>query len=1323
MELVFLAQLTCQFPRETPSMVLAGVLNQELDLDSWAAGDITRRLEMAIRHVLVTHSSTVILVLNHFDSLSGPIRVALLRRFGALANVSECRLKLVIATRCRDPNIADHVPTTLLTPLEIPGLATSPRYRFLRSLNQARPELFLEESNKKVIEDAKHVTGTDPVARFIIQEQLYVQREPYHTLALSDNFGPELPIGPWDDWTLARLVDRLVKAGDHTTRDRNRATLKWVLYGLRPLTTQEWATVLFITETPPADIGRLAVASVSQDTVTTYLRELSLSLAGIVVIRDNELWISHPRVRSILVGTTVAPPEGEESEGFFWDDLEATAHFDMAELCLQYLARPAVQELVKKRLRPSVLGHDDKATVSRRDLCSYSLVSWVEHYKRLGVADRARLAGLLPSDASLTEAWACEHWAVSNWVAGGKNKPQTLLPILSSIGVLDVVQSKDPTELRLALLVAISMGQTEAASALIRDNTFADETVTDALIAATGAGFQELALDLAKRIILTRDPSMAPSATIMMQRPPFELLVRKASLSGMTGLVELLLGAQGAPEYDQTTAVMEAAASHNTACFELVLKSSPAAHKDKVAKFLEGLGDVEIFKCFLSVAPPDFRQHTAPGYGAAISGHFGVLQELLLAGLDAQAAARVNPLLHAAVGDGNPQCATLLLRHGAQPNQAKAREGGQTPLMAALVGGRMEACRVLLGAGALPDPGGRGPDNPLLQALKIHSSPDSEKHGWELLELLLDNGADPNAKDEDGSPVLFISRSLRVYELFLDRGFDVNLRDQEGQTPLHHAAMLGRHDLSSLFLSRRSKVNLLTNDGRSCLYCAVPFPIIVRHLLSKGVDASLGQYKTTPLMYAASSPQFLESLRVILETQPPLEIRYPVRVPESTSGTTAFNFAAEWGCPEGIVALAEAGADINNVDNNGIPPLHRAALQIPGGGEKNLDAILSFLYRLNINATDDKGRSALHLDLSLSRMKSILRMGAEANIQDKEGNTPLHRHAVRGQEDAIKLLVRHGADLNTVNAYGHGPLVNAIRAMNTDMVKTLVLRGANIKFSSEGWLGGPLTAAFFPFAETADPRRRRTEMLQCLMALGADVNATGGLLGRPINAALVEDPRMMALLLKKGAQVDLVDDMGRSPIHFATTREVDDKDLYYFPAIIHAGGDRLARDGLGRTTLHWAALHKQPLVANYILSTFPDKEARARFANSPDAGGWTALAFALCASWHEPDRRMGEIPADRGEVVKVLMAAGADGEVAATSEGKTWTLLRIADYECVPADVLKLIDPRVVEKGGHREHENEPGFGRGYWRPKPLHPKKKRCCVCVQVSRLLVSRL
>ena len=76
-------------------------------------------------------------------------------------------------------------------------------------------------------------------------------------------------------------------------------------------------------------------------------------------------------------------------------------------------------------------------------------------------------------------------------------------------------------------------------------------------------------------------------------------------------------------------------------------------------------------------------------------------------------------------------------------------------------------------------------------------------------------------------------------------------------------------------------------------------------------------------------------------------------------------------------------------------------------------------------------------------IKKLIVAGADLNVTDELGRTPMH-YAISGGHDAcVKQLIEAGADVNAVNAYDHTPLHFAAWNGRDTLCKMLVAAGAN----------------------------------------------------------------------------------------------------------------------------------------------------------------------------------------------------------------------------------------------------------------------------------------
>jgi len=156
--------------------------------------------------------------------------------------------------------------------------------------------------------------------------------------------------------------------------------------------------------------------------------------------------------------------------------------------------------------------------------------------------------------------------------------------------------------------------------------------------------------------------------------------------------------------------------------------------------------------------------------------------------------------LHVAVRRGRLIIARELLKNGADPNAENV--GGETPLQVALAEGKTQLAGVLFEAGAMDDA------QELLFALARAGIDDRDSLG-----LLIERGADVDAKDESGLTPLLIAvadgRRLLTKRL-IDLGADVNIPDDAGRTPLLIATEKGNQpivDLLERFGARSEPLN------------------------------------------------------------------------------------------------------------------------------------------------------------------------------------------------------------------------------------------------------------------------------------------------------------------------------------------------------------------------------------------------------------------------------------------------------------------------------------------------------------------------------------
>ena len=267
----------------------------------------------------------------------------------------------------------------------------------------------------------------------------------------------------------------------------------------------------------------------------------------------------------------------------------------------------------------------------------------------------------------------------------------------------------------------------------------------------------------------------------------------------------------------------------------------------------------------------------------------------------------------------------------------------------------------------------------------------------------------------------------------------------------------------------------------------------------------------------------------------------------------------------------------------------------------------------------------------LARLKKMTAPGADVNLRDARGSTPLMHAAAIGSLEAVKLLLKASADVNARNGLDSTALIWG--ASDPAKVRLLVDAGANVNARSK--IGrtplqiaaghpGSLDAVSLLLSKGADTKaadfRGTTALIEA--ARVNDIDELRALLNYPVDLNAGDFGGFTALMWAAGhsnlAAVKLLLDKG-ADVNAVHTREIPVKN-----GVI----------ALSRVTALMVAPRSSPEVMEALLKAGADVNAR-------DVRGMTPLMFAVASD--APDPSIVKLFLDRGADLTVK---GKDGETA-----------------------------------------------------------------------------
>jgi len=211
-------------------------------------------------------------------------------------------------------------------------------------------------------------------------------------------------------------------------------------------------------------------------------------------------------------------------------------------------------------------------------------------------------------------------------------------------------------------------------------------------------------------------------------------------------------------------------------------------------------------------------------------------------------------------------------------------------------------------------------------------------------------------------------------------------------------------------------------------------------------------------------------------------------------------------------------------------------------------------------------------------VKAAIAHGADVNVKNKYGDTPISWASRNGHADVVKMLLDHGVKINDKNEL----LRDASMGGLLWLVRDMLAKDANVNATNK-WGRTALYGASW---------EGHTDVVKLLLTHNANVNARNKDGDTPLRwAAWKGHSEIVKILLTHGAKISDKNEMLRNAAGGGLLWLVQD--------MLTKGADVNAEDQYGNTPLHWASMKNHADVVRLLLTHNANVNVRNRNGKTP----------------------------------------------------------------------------------------------------------------------------